>query len=221
MASVRRRLVSEPGSVFSISCSNGLVMPAPTDRHFDPNRPSGHNPELCWCAEGPEELKDQGEKTEQSCSLLFFLLPSPAIFSAPNGNRKFKWSGLASPGLTSPSGRELASLGATPNPSQLLGLGGHISHFSRPRSETDPLAVSRLVQEHQANEMLSSYLSSGSWPVAHKPLIQQRQKSRRRSFIENMAGCFGRTGAALLSADPAAKARVSLLITETSPRLLL
>lgn len=67
----------------------------------------------------------------------------------------------------------------------------------------------------------SSFLSSGSWPVAPKPLIQQRQKSRRRSFIENMAGCFGRTGAALLSADPAAKARVSLLITETSPRLLL
>lgn len=38
MASVRRRLVSELGSVFSISCSNGPVMPAPADRCCDPDR---------------------------------------------------------------------------------------------------------------------------------------------------------------------------------------
>lgn len=59
MASVRRRLVSELGSVFSISCSNGPVMPAPTGRSCDPNRPWGHNPELRCCTEGPEGLQDQ------------------------------------------------------------------------------------------------------------------------------------------------------------------
>lgn len=59
MASVRRRLVSEPGSVFSISCSNGPVMPAPAGRCCDPDRSWGHNPELRWCAQGPRGLKDQ------------------------------------------------------------------------------------------------------------------------------------------------------------------
>lgn len=43
MASVRRRLVSEPSPVFSISCSNGPVMPAPAGRRCDPDRPWGHN----------------------------------------------------------------------------------------------------------------------------------------------------------------------------------
>lgn len=55
--------------------------------------------------------------------LAFLPLPFLCNLGLLNGNRKFKWSSLASPGLTSPSGGGLASLGATSNPSQLLGLG--------------------------------------------------------------------------------------------------
>lgn len=63
-----------------------------------------------------------GEKqSSHACSFSSFFLPSTLFI--PNANRKSMWSSLASPSLTSPSGRELTSLGATSNPSQLLGLG--------------------------------------------------------------------------------------------------
>lgn len=63
-----------------------------------------------------------GEKqSSHACSFSSFFLPSTLFI--PNANRKSMWSSLATPGLTSPSGRELTSLGATSNPSQLLALG--------------------------------------------------------------------------------------------------
>lgn len=63
-----------------------------------------------------------GEKqSSHACSLSSFSLSSPLFIF--NANRKSMWSSLASPSLTSPSGRGLTSLGATSNPSQLLGWG--------------------------------------------------------------------------------------------------
>lgn len=63
-----------------------------------------------------------GEKqSSHACSRSSFSLSSPLFIS--NANRKSMWSSLASPSLTSPSGRGLTSLGATSNPSQLLGWG--------------------------------------------------------------------------------------------------
>lgn len=63
-----------------------------------------------------------GEKqSSHACSFSSFFLSSTLFI--PNANRKSMWSSLASPSLTSPSGRELTSLGATSNPSQLLGSG--------------------------------------------------------------------------------------------------
>lgn len=63
-----------------------------------------------------------GEKqSSHACSFSSFFLPSTLFI--PNANRKSMWSSLATPALTSPSGRELTSLGATSNPSQLLALG--------------------------------------------------------------------------------------------------
>lgn len=63
-----------------------------------------------------------GEKrSSHACSCSSFSLPSSLFIS--NVNRKSMWSSLASPSLTSPSGRKLTSLGATSNPSQLFGFG--------------------------------------------------------------------------------------------------
>lgn len=63
-----------------------------------------------------------GEKrSSHACSFSSFSLPSSLFIS--NVNRKSMWSSLASPSLTSPSGRKLTSLGATSNPSQLFGFG--------------------------------------------------------------------------------------------------
>lgn len=66
-----------------------------------------------------------GEKqSSHACSFSSFSLPSTLFI--PNANRKSMWSSLATPSLTSPSGRELTSLGATSNPSQLLAFLGFL-----------------------------------------------------------------------------------------------
>lgn len=117
-----------------------------------------------------------GEKqSSHACSFSSFFLPCTLFI--PNANRKSMWSSLATPGLTSPSGRELTSLGATSNPSQLLALGffvfaglrkhiyindchilcqlltplsarlGHVFHFWRPQTGADPGGGSALCKQ--------------------------------------------------------------------------